>query len=145
MTAHICGIIFSPHSPISSLKLYCFCNTFKISCPSPWRHLWNIPYQHSIFSYSIISCHLNKREHRTDLLFKTNCHFQSYPSKFISHTVSVTDLDQWIEVIIFESILTTFQLSIIFRGSWGISVYRLEPKIETPEVNLACPKPWNTL
>jgi hypothetical protein len=55
---------------------------------------------------------------------------------------SVTDLDQWSEMIIFESILITFKSSIIFRGS---TVNWLEPKIELPEENLACPNPWNAL
>jgi len=42
----------------------------------------------------------------------------------------------------FESILTTFKSSIIFRGSWGSSANLIEPKIEPP-LNLACPNPWN--
>jgi hypothetical protein len=36
-------------------------------------------------------------------------------------------------MIIFGLILTTFKLSIIFRGSSGSSVNWLEPKIETPQ------------
>jgi len=44
-------------------------------------------------------------------------------------------------MIIFESIFTTFKSSVIFRGSWGISVNWLKPKTETPQANLACPNP----
>ncbi len=36
-----------------------------------------------------------------------------------TNTVSFTDLDQGIELIIFESILTTFIMSIVFRGYRG--------------------------
>jgi len=49
------------------------------------------------------------------------------------------DLDKWSEIIIFESILTTFKFSVIFRDSWGCSVNWLEPKIDPPQANLACP------
>ncbi len=44
-----------------------------------------------------------------------------------------------------KPILTTFKLSILFRCSWNCSVNWLEPKIEPPEANLACPNPWNAL
>ncbi len=44
-------------------------------------------------------------------------------------------------MIIFGSILTTFDLSSIFGGSWGSIVNWLEPKIEPPSENLACPNP----
>jgi hypothetical protein len=44
-------------------------------------------------------------------------------------------------MIIFDSILTTFKLSIIFRGNWGSSDNWLEPKIEPPQANLACSNP----
>jgi len=55
------------------------------------------------------------------------------------YTECVTDLDkQSSKMIIFESILTTFELSIIFRGSWGSSVNCLEPEIKPPLGNLAC-------
>jgi len=37
--------------------------------------------------------------------------------KKIVHTEGVTDLDKQIGMIIFESILTTFELSLVFRGS----------------------------
>ena len=36
-------------------------------------------------------------------------------------TQCVTDLDQQSGMIIFESLLTTFELCIIFWGSWGSS------------------------
>ena len=39
----------------------------------------------------------------------------------------VTDLDLRLEMIIFESILTTFEASTIFWGSWGSSENQLEP------------------
>ena len=39
----------------------------------------------------------------------------------------VTDLDQLSEMIIFESISTTFEESVIFGGSWGSSKNWLEP------------------
>ena len=43
-------------------------------------------------------------------------------------TECVTELDFRPEMIIFESILTTFEASHIFRGSWGSSENQLEPK-----------------
>jgi len=49
-------------------------------------------------------------------------------------------------MIIFESILTTFKLSIVSIGSWGNScANKLESKIEPRLWNLACPNPWNAL
>ena len=39
----------------------------------------------------------------------------------------VTDLDLRREMIIFESILTTFEASTIFSGSWGSSENQLRP------------------
>jgi hypothetical protein len=45
-------------------------------------------------------------------------------------TVSFTDLDQGSEMIIFESILTTFKESVIYRRNWGGGKNWLEPKIE---------------
>ncbi len=48
-------------------------------------------------------------------------------------------------MIVFESILTTFQSSIIFRGSWGNSENWFEPKIGPQYANLACQNPWNAL
>jgi len=44
-------------------------------------------------------------------------------------------------MIIFESILTFFKSSFILRGSWGNCENWLEPKIEPPSANLACPNP----
>jgi len=43
-------------------------------------------------------------------------------------------------MIIFGSILTTFESSIIFGGSWGSIEYWLKPKTKPPSENLACPK-----
>ncbi len=40
------------------------------------------------------------------------------------------DLDKLSEMINFELNLTTFKLSIVFRGSWGSSVNWLESEIE---------------
>jgi len=53
----------------------------------------------------------------------------------------VTDLDSRSEMIIFESILSTFELSVIFWSSRGNSENRLEPKIETPLANFASTNP----
>jgi len=39
----------------------------------------------------------------------------------------------------FWSILTTFELSIIFKGSWGNIENWLKPKTEQPSGNLPCP------
>ncbi len=50
--------------------------------------------------------------------------------KYTHSNVFFTDLDQSSEMIIFESLLTTFITSFIFRGSWGNSKNRLELKIE---------------
>jgi hypothetical protein len=48
-------------------------------------------------------------------------------------------------MIIFESILTSFKLSIIIRGSWGGSVNWLKPEIKPPKTTLVCPNPQNAL
>jgi len=39
----------------------------------------------------------------------------------------------------FWLILTTFESSSIFGGSWGSIENRIEPKIKLPSANLACP------
>jgi hypothetical protein len=44
-------------------------------------------------------------------------------------------------MIIFGSILTTFESSSIFGGSWGSIENWLEPKIAPPSGNLAFPNP----
>jgi len=41
-------------------------------------------------------------------------------------------------MIIFGSILSTFELSSIFGGSWGSIENWLEPKIKPPSGNFAC-------
>jgi hypothetical protein len=51
-----------------------------------------------------------------------------------------TDLDPGSKIIIFESILTTFIASIIFKGGYGGSINWLKLKIEPPKANLVCPK-----
>ncbi len=48
-------------------------------------------------------------------------------------------------MIIFGSLLTTFESIIIFGGSWCSIENWLDPKIEPPSGNLACPNPWNAL
>jgi len=48
-------------------------------------------------------------------------------------------------MIIFELILTTFKLSMVFRGIWVSSENWLELKIEPPSANLAFPSPRNAL
>jgi len=45
----------------------------------------------------------------------------------------------------FESILTSFKLSIIFGGSWSSTENWLEPKTKPPSGNLACPNLQNSL
>jgi len=45
-------------------------------------------------------------------------------------TECVADLDEQTEMIIFESNLTTFKLSIVFWGSCGICENWLEPETE---------------
>jgi len=49
------------------------------------------------------------------------------------------DLDLRSEMIIFESILTFFKLSIVILGSCGSCENWLKPKIDPPSANLACP------
>jgi len=44
-------------------------------------------------------------------------------------------------MIIFGSILTTFEFSSIFGGNWGSFENWLEHKIGPPSGNLACPNP----
>jgi len=41
-------------------------------------------------------------------------------------------------MILFGSILTTFKLSIVFKGSWGSIENWLEPKTKPPSGNIAC-------
>jgi len=48
-------------------------------------------------------------------------------------------------MVIFGLILTTFELSSIFGGSWGSSENRLEPKIKPLSGNSACPNLPNAL
>jgi hypothetical protein len=48
-------------------------------------------------------------------------------------------------MIILRSILTTFELSSIFGDSWGSLGNWLEPNIEPPLGNLACPNLLNAL
>jgi len=42
-------------------------------------------------------------------------------------------------MIIFGSILTTFESSSIFGGSWGTIENWLDPETKPPSGNLACP------
>jgi len=44
----------------------------------------------------------------------------------------VMDVSYQSKLIIFESLLNTSEASVIFRGSWGNSENRLEPKTELP-------------
>jgi len=53
--------------------------------------------------------------------------------------LSVTELDYQTEMIIFGSILTTFESSSVFEGSWGSIENWLEPKTGN------CPNRWNAL
>jgi hypothetical protein len=52
-----------------------------------------------------------------------------------ARTEGVKDLDLQSELLIFESILTTFKLRIIHRGSWGSIENWLDPKTEQPSGN----------
>jgi hypothetical protein len=56
-------------------------------------------------------------------------------------TECTEDSDKRSEMIIFGSILTTFQLSSIFEGIWGSIENWLKPKIEQLSGNLACSNP----
>jgi hypothetical protein len=49
------------------------------------------------------------------------------------------DLDKQIEVLNFESILTSFKLSVISGGSWDSTEDWLEPATKPPSGNFACP------
>ena len=57
-------------------------------------------------------------------VFHSGCKFGS--------TEFVMDLDLWRKMIIFESILTTFEASFVFSGSWGSIENWLEPKTWPP-------------
>ena len=48
-------------------------------------------------------------------------------------------------MIIFQTILTTFEASFILQGSLGSIKNRLEPKTLLPQANLAYPNRWNAL
>ncbi len=60
-------------------------------------------------------------------------------------TECVTNLDLQSEMITCGSILTTFELSSIFGGNRDSIENCLEPKIEPPSENIACPNLWNVL
>ena len=45
----------------------------------------------------------------------------------------VTVLDLWSKAHIFESFLTTFEVCVIFWGSWGSSINQLESETESPQ------------
>jgi hypothetical protein len=47
-------------------------------------------------------------------------------------TEYVTDLNELSKMIIFESILITFESSVVLKGSWGSSVNWLELKTKPP-------------
>ncbi len=57
-----------------------------------------------------------------------------------------TDLDYWSEnLIIIKLILTTFESSVIFWGSWVYCVNWLHPKAKPPWGNFVCLNQWNAL
>ena len=64
-------------------------------------------------------------QERTPPLTKKS-RYQKIVISFPFLTECVTDLDSRLEMIIFESILTTFEAT-IFWGSWGSSWNQLEP------------------
>jgi hypothetical protein len=55
------------------------------------------------------------------------------------------DLDKCSQMIIFESFLTTFKASIVFRGGRGSNKNWLKLEIEPLYANLACLNWGNTL
>ncbi len=55
----------------------------------------------------------------------------------LENTECVTDLVKRSEMIILESIFTTFKSSCVFGGSWGSIEYWLELKTKPPSGNLA--------
>jgi len=73
-------------------------------------------------------------------LTKQGRHFKCSKDKTL-HTERVTDLDLRSKMISFGSILTTFELSSIFGGSWASIQNWLEPKTQPPSGNLALPTP----
>ncbi len=58
----------------------------------------------------------------------------------LTDTECVKDLDKQMEMIIFESIVTTFKPSIIFSGRCGCSVNWLEAKNQTTISKFSLPK-----
>jgi hypothetical protein len=48
-------------------------------------------------------------------------------------------------IYFFESLLTTFIMSFIFRGCWGNNKNWLKLEIEPPKANSACLYRWNTM
>ncbi len=71
------------------------------------------------------------KEIRFCSLYRANKKYQGL-MKQKADIVCFTDLDQNSERNIFESILTTFRVSIVFRGHWESSKNCLELKIEPP-------------
>jgi len=49
------------------------------------------------------------------------------------------------EIIIFESILTTFEFSFICLGSWGSNEYQLALKIKPSQANIAFSNPCSVV
>jgi len=47
---------------------------------------------------------------------------------------------RWSRTFIFKSILTAFELSVVFLGGWGSREYWLKSKTRPPKANIACPK-----
>jgi len=54
-------------------------------------------------------------------------------------------LDYKARLLFFESILITFESSVIYWGIWGSIENWLKPKSEPPSGNLACQNQWNAL
>ena len=91
----------------------------------------------------ILKCWLNAILYIVTFLDATGLLKHSF--KLHSPTECVTDLDLQREMIIFKSILTTFEASVIFRGSWGSIENWLKPKTKPPYAISACPNLWNAL
>ena len=76
---------------------------------------------------------------------KLSPHIEFLSGRWKKHTEWVTDIDYRSKMIIFRSILTTFESSIILYGSRVRINNWLEPKTKPLFVILAYPNLWNAL
>jgi len=111
------------------LKAVPFSRSEELSPSTVWLTFWSRllnPWEMP----TVLALRLRNISERLDILLLSEC---------------VTDLDLQIEMIIFESKLTTFKKSIILKGNWCCNENWLEPKTEPLLGNLACPNQWNAL